>query len=137
MSLTTSTPAPAAPAAVDHALVHRARTSADTLTGLIAAGMLHTAARPDRLPELLFPDIPPEHVRAVWDTALAVGYHAGQNAAQPRWTTENLDRARAALHDAGYLALGDAVEAAAYAAPSRRAPAPEHPADHDTARTRP
>jgi hypothetical protein len=124
-------------AAADPALVHRARTSADTLTGLIADGMLHAVGRPERLPELLFPGIPPEDVRAVWDAALAVGYHAGRAAAQPRWTTESLDTARAALRSAGYRALADTVEAAAYAAPSRRGPTAPHPADNDTPRDRP
>lgn len=128
--------------AADRALVERARTSADTLTGLIATGMLAAVARPDRLPELLYPHLPADQVRAIWDTALAVGYHAGRTAGRRAWDPADLDHARAALADAGYHALATTVEQAAYAAPSRRPPAPAavataHPADDDTPRTHP
>lgn len=127
-----ATPAPTVPeetTAADAVLFERARTSADVLTGLITAGMLTHVARPGKLPELLHPDGDPDLVRTVWDQALAVGYQAGKAVASGRWNTDRLDEARQALADAGYERMGAAVEAAAYAAPSRRR-AP-NPADAD------
>ncbi|WP_140160761.1 hypothetical protein, partial [Streptomyces fradiae] len=62
---------------VDQALAARCTSHGDYLAGLIATAMLDTAARPDRLPETLFPDADPTLVRAIWNTALPVGYHAG------------------------------------------------------------
>lgn len=127
--------------AVDNALIHRARTSADVLTGLITAGLLHHAARVDRLPALLFPDTDPATVQRIWDTAIAVGHAAGLARAASRWDATALDLARTTLTDAGYTRMAKAVEGAAYAAPSRKpAPAPApyaHPADTTTARPRP
>lgn len=114
--------AEADPGAVDQALAERARTSADVLAGIIAASMLDTCGTPDKLPELLFPHIPPEHVRQVWQAALPVGYRAGQLTARPQWTTDGLDRLRAALYDAGYRGMGRLADRAAFAAPSRALP---------------
>lgn len=108
----------------DTALVRRARTSAEYLAGLIAEAMVDVVGRPDRLPELLFPDLDPAAVRRVWDAALAVGYRAGQIAHRPAWNTVSLDRLRTQLYDAGYRGMGRIVEAAAYAAPSRPEPGP-------------
>lgn len=108
----------------DAVLVHRARTSAQYLEGLIAAGMLERAGQPQHLPALLFPDTHPDTVQDIWNTAFAVGYWAGRNAGRPAWDTASLDRLRTALHDAGYTGMGRLVERTAYAAPSRPAPTP-------------
>jgi hypothetical protein len=116
------TAAPPPPGA-DDALVHRARTSAEYLTGLVAEGMLDVVGKPHRLPELLFPHLDPAGVREVWNTALAVGYRAGKVAHRPVWDTAALDRLRCALYEAGYRGMGRVVEATAYTAPSRPEPA--------------
>lgn len=115
-------------ATVDQVLAERAATSAAVLAGLITAGTLHAAGQPDQLPALLFPNVPPEHVQAIWDAALAVGMWAGQHTARSRWDTTDLDQARQQLYDAGYTAMARHTTAAAYAAPSRPLP---HPADHE------
>ncbi|MBM9510023.1 hypothetical protein [Actinacidiphila acididurans] len=121
--------------AADRILAARARASADHLAALIAAGMLAHVARPDRLPELLWPHIPAEHVRAVWDAALAVGYHAGRLAGRPAWERRDLDEAHAALAAAAYDTMAALLPTAgAHSAAARGA---GHPADHDTDRARP
>ncbi|WP_228981345.1 hypothetical protein [Streptomyces sp. DH12] len=131
-----TTPAPAPRAAadptatVDQALADRCTTHGAYLAGLIAAGMLDTAARPDRLPELLFPDADPALVRAIWDTALPVGYHAGLIAGQPQWTPHTLDRAREHLARAGYAAMAHLTARSA----NTHRPAAPHPADTTTYR---
>lgn len=121
---------------VDTVLLHRARTTADVLTGLITAGTLRRAGQPEQLPTLLWPEVDPQVVTEIWNAAAAVGFYAGTVVASPRWKPEQLDRARTALADAGYLAMGHAVEAAAYAAPSRT-PAPAPPDDATGARPHP
>lgn len=98
------TAAAEAVADVDMALVERCESSGEYLAGLIAAGTLDSVGRPDKLPELTFPDANPWDVRAVWDAALAVGYRAGKLAARPE--TEGLDKLRAALYEAGYQGMG-------------------------------
>ncbi|MFJ9799793.1 hypothetical protein [Streptomyces sp. NPDC101145] len=99
------TAAAVAPAAADQALAEKCTSHAAYLAGLIAAGMLEAHARPDQLPTALFPDADPDLVRAVWDIALPVGYHAGLTAAQPRWTADTLTRAHDQLARAGYAAM--------------------------------
>lgn len=139
----TTTPDPSTTAATDTALTSRARETADRLAALIAHGMLERVARPDRLPELLFPDIPADHVRRVWDAAVPVGYHAGKLAARPSWTPEALGRLRAALAEVGYTGMGrlaaDAPDLWAYGWDTE--PAADdfgpHPGDLDADRARP
>ncbi|MFD7867989.1 hypothetical protein [Streptomyces sp. NPDC059783] len=113
----------------DTALADRCQTSGDYLAGLIAHGMLATVSRPDRLPELLFPDTDPAVVRAVWETALAVGYRAGKEAARPTWTPDALARLRAELDTAGYTAMGRLAARSATVHP------PRHPADTEAPAT--
>ena len=115
----TAAPETAPDTAVDLLLAERAQTSAEVLAGLITAGMLETVGRPAKLPELTFAHIPAEHVREVWDAALAVGLRAGRQQARSRWQTEDLDAARDALFDAGFVAMARTVARTAYAAPSR------------------
>ncbi|MEE1812677.1 hypothetical protein [Streptomyces sp. BE133] len=128
------TPAPTAPVTdltaryarlADQALADRCQSSGDYLAGLLAKGMLDAAGTPKKLPELLFPDYDPEIVRAVWETALPVGFRAGKLAGQPRWTPDALTRLRAILTDAGYEAMG------ALAARSASVHPPRHPADDE------
>ncbi|MFJ1900435.1 hypothetical protein [Streptomyces sp. NPDC088115] len=120
-------PATDGTAVVDQVLADRCQTSGDYLAGLLAASTLEAAGTPRKLPEVLFPDYEPDTVRAVWDAALAVGYRAGQLSVRPSWTPDALIRHRAALADAGYMAM------AAKAARSARLHPPRspHPADHE------
>ncbi|MFH9425996.1 hypothetical protein [Streptomyces sp. NPDC017529] len=119
--------APPAPdtAAVDRALAGRAVTSATMLTGLLTAGMLDTAGQVDRLPMLLWPDVPEDVLAEIWGRALAVGFLAGRITGAPRWRPEELDAAQRALADAGYTAM--ARQVAVTASHGRGA----HPADTD------
>ncbi|HEY5834950.1 hypothetical protein [Streptomyces sp.] len=129
-------------ATADRALVRRAHSTADTLASLITRGMLEHVARPDRLPELLFPTIDPAHVRPVWDAGVAVGYYAGQLTGR-RWDPDTLDRLRTALEDAGYTGMAATLqhpEDRAGTAPFGGTPgadAPPHPADTHQHRERP
>jgi hypothetical protein len=134
-------------AAADLALTDRARHTGELLAVLIAHGMLERVARPAKLPELLFPDIDPEHVRRVWDAAVPVGYHAGKLAARPSWTPEALGRLRTALAEVGYTGMGrlaeDTPDLWAYGWDTEPADARDaddfgpHPGDFDNDRTRP
>ncbi|MGW0948460.1 hypothetical protein ACWD4O_38720 [Streptomyces sp. NPDC002623] len=130
MTTTAPTPASAAPTlfgtdpTVDRALDGTAHTSAAFLAGLIAAAMLDTVGRPAKLPDLLFPDLPPEAVQRVWDTALAVGYRAGRLAVAPRFHRDTLARLRDALSDAGYTAMARTAGHTARAAAAE--PEPDH-----------
>lgn len=133
----TTTPQASADTAPDPApdtdapLAARCENSGEYLAGIIAAGMLDHAGRPDKLPELLFPDIDPAIVRRIWNTALPVGYRAGKLAGQPQWTAEGLDRIRTALRESGYVTMGR------LAARSRSIhPPTRHPADREQDTTR-
>lgn len=147
MSTTIPAPAPAGDpdpghaGAVDQAdqvLAGRARDAAEHLAALITHGMLQHTARPDRLPELLYPNIPPDHVRAVWDAALAVGYYAGQLAARPRWQPDALRTARTALTDAGYTTMATTTRSTGDPhTPAPGEPGTPHPADTTAHRSRP
>lgn len=131
--MTTPAPAPAsgtdtaaaATVHVDQVLAERCQSGGDYLAGLIAHGLLDTAATPRKLPEALFPDADPAVVRAVWDAALAVGYRAGQLSLRPAWAATELHRTRDALNAAGYTAM------ARLAARSGTLHPPRHPADDD------
>lgn len=124
---TTAVDTAAAVDAADMALHARARTTAEVLEGLLAAGTLKAAGTPDALPHLLWPDIDQAVVQRIWDTAAAVGYWAGLQKGSPRWKTDVLDEYRVQLRDAGYERMAKRVAATAYAAPSRD----PHPADGD------
>ena len=131
------------PAAADPQLTELCQSSGDYLAKLIADGMLDHAGRPDRLPELLFPDADPALVRAVWDTALPVGVWVGKAMTRPRSTTEGLDRLRAALKEAGYQGMGRLVARTVAARPLPLCDPPPtdvdlwHPADGEPHNTRP
>ncbi|MER5277715.1 hypothetical protein ABT025_18420 [Streptomyces sp. NPDC002809] len=112
-------------AAADQALANRCQTSGDYLAGLITKGMLDAVSRPNKLPELMFPDSDPAVVRAVWEAALAVGYRAGKEAARPTWTPDALRHLRAELDTAGFVSMGR------LAGRSASLHSPRHPADTD------
>ncbi|WP_329125964.1 hypothetical protein [Streptomyces sp. NBC_01353] len=115
---------------VDQALTGVCLTSGEHLAGLIAHGMLEVVGQPEKLPTLLFPDLDPDAVMRVWNTALPVGFNAARLAANPRWTPGALRRLKAALNDAGYEAMGD------LAGRSARTLDP-HPADTEPVREHP
>ncbi|MFB7592407.1 hypothetical protein [Streptomyces sp. NPDC056169] len=116
-------------AAADQALAARCTTSGEYLAGILADAMLDTVGQPDKLPSLLFPDLDPDVVERVWNTALPVGYRMGKLAGRPQWDTAGLRRLRAALAAAGYDAM------AALADRSNRTTA--HPADTEPPRNHP
>lgn len=114
----------------DAVLGGRAMSSGQFLAGLVANGQLETVGRPDKLARDMFPGVDPETVQAVWDRALAVGFHAGRTSAAPRLFRDQMERIGDAFTKAGFHAMGGMV------ARSRRLVAPEsaHPADSDTGR---
>ncbi|MFC8008741.1 hypothetical protein [Streptomyces cinereoruber] len=128
-----TTPQPPAPttADVDQALAERAADSGQYLAGLISTGMLHVAGRPEKVPTLLFPDIPAEMVDRIWPTALAVGYWLGKVVEKPRLDADGVRRLKAALAEAGYEAM------AGQAARSLATAHTPHPADTDTPQDHP
>ncbi|MER8002994.1 hypothetical protein [Streptomyces sp. NPDC095613] len=126
--------APGCPADTDRVLAERCQSSGDYLAGLIAAATLDYVGRPGKLPELLWPDAEPWLVRAVWDTALAVGYRAGRLSVQPDWTPQALNRLRAGLAAAGYRTMARQVARTARLHPP--GPVPGHPADADAGTAR-
>lgn len=130
--MTTPTPTPGTDtAAVDQALAEQCTSSGEYLAGLLAAGKLEAAGCPEKLPELLFPDLDPQVVERVWNAALPVGYRLGRLTAQPRWTPEGLNRLRTALGDAGYQAMGRLAARSANTLPPAA-----HPADAEQRTTR-
>ncbi|MFF8840557.1 hypothetical protein [Streptomyces sp. NPDC015130] len=124
----TTHPTTTAAAAADHALAERATSHGEYLAGLINAAELHVVGQPEKLPELLFPDLDPAVVDRVWKQALAVGYRLGRIVDQPQWDAAGLRRLKAALADAGYAAM---------ATQTSRTLATVHPADTDPARQHP
>lgn len=122
--MTTPTPAAPTPGSVDQALARIAVRDGEFLAGLIAAGMLDTAGQPGKLPELLFPDLPAEQMRRVWQTALVVGLRAGRLSRAPRFHRDTLHRLQAQLADAGYTAMARLAEHTARRAAAE--PEPDH-----------
>ncbi|MFI1161328.1 hypothetical protein [Streptomyces sioyaensis] len=129
--MTTTPELPTAPvavdiAALDEALHSRNLRSAHVIAGVLDAGLLNHAGRPDRLPAALFPDVDPDAVQAIWNMALAVGIWAGKAMLRPQWRPEELDRFQQVLHKAGHQAMAGSVATAAQCG-RRHA----HPADVD------
>jgi len=112
-------------AAVDQALHARNLRSAHVIAGVLDAGLLNHAGRPDRLPTALFPDVDPDAVQSIWTMALTVGIWAGKAMLRPQWEPSALDNARHALDEAGYHVMGGSVATAAQCG------RPSHPADDD------
>lgn len=127
--MTTTPPAPIP--GVDEQLAGRCEDHGQYLAGLIADSMLEHVGTPDKLPELLFPDIDPDVVRRIWQTALPVGVNLGHYLSRPRGTREGLDRLRAALNESSHQAM------ARLANRSANTLAPAHPADPGQHNTRP
>jgi hypothetical protein len=140
--MTDTTPAPApVPSAsgedaqfevmrADAVFTGRAMSSGQFLAGLIANAQLETVGRPERLARDIWPDEDPALIQAVWDRALAVGFHVGQRSASPQHYRDEMDRVAGQYAEIGYVAMGGSV------ARSRRLVAPEvqHPADGEEAR---
>lgn len=114
----------------DAVLTGRAMSSAEFLTGLILNGQLETAGRPDKLARDMWLDENPALIQAVWERALAVGFHAGRTSVTPRLYRDQMDRITGQFEEAGYQAMGRSV------ARARRLVAPElaHPADGESGR---
>ncbi|MEU8682952.1 hypothetical protein [Streptomyces sp. NPDC048611] len=108
----TSTPVVSV-ATVDQTLHTRNLRSAHVIAGVLDAGLLNHAGRPDRLPTALFPDVDPDAVQAIWNMALTVGIWAGRALLRPQWRPEELDRFRKALAEAGHHAMAGGVAVAA------------------------
>jgi hypothetical protein len=118
-----TTPDTADTAAVDEVLHGRNLRSAHVIAGVLDAGLLNHAGRPDRLPTALFPDVPEDVVQAIWTMALTVGIWAGKALLRPQWEPEALDRWQRALDDVGYRAMAGSVATAASC--GRHTPHPE------------
>jgi len=117
--------------AVDAVLAARALREGDRIAGLIAAAELDTVGSPRKLPMDLWPDADPELVAEVWARALVVGVRAGRFMSAPRFYRDKLHTLQGRLAEAGFRAMGRAVEpavAAAYRVPER------HPVDYEDGR---
>jgi hypothetical protein len=115
----------------DAVLGGRAMSSGEYLAGLLAAGELSSAARPDRLPADLFPGGDPALVQEVWDRAIAVGFHAGRlDAASSRFREDELAGARDQFVEMGHHAMGGLVARSRGLVERAR----QHPGDGEIAR---
>lgn len=117
-------------AATDQALDLRAAATATFLHGLLTAGILNHAGHPSKLPTLLWPDLDPHTVQAIFNAGATAGYQAGRFIGGGRWNADRLTEARAALADTGHHAMAHALTATMACAPS------QHPADRDRLTTR-
>ncbi|QLJ06773.1 hypothetical protein HZZ00_37730 (plasmid) [Streptomyces sp. NEAU-sy36] len=105
----------------DAVLGGRAVSSGQFLAGLLAEAELATVGRPEKLPADLFPDADPAVVQAVWDRALAVGFHAGRMSAAPRLFRDQMDRVAGLFEVAGWHAMAGMVRRSrALVAPTRK-----------------
>lgn len=93
----------------DAVFTGRAMSSGQFLAGLIATAQLETVGRPDRLPADQFSEWDPAVVQAVWDRALAVGFHAGRLSAAPRLFRDQMDRVAGAFEEVGFNAMAGSV----------------------------
>jgi hypothetical protein len=114
----------------DAVFTGRAMSSGQFLAGLIANAQLETVGRPEKLARDMWPDGDPVLIQAVWERALAVGFHAGRVSSAPRLYRDQLERIADQFAEAGFLAMGGSV------ARSRRLVAPQvlHPADGEDPR---
>lgn len=138
--MTTTPDVPAAPAPApadgeagvvwaDGVLAGRTMSSAVFLAGLIANAELETVGRPEKLPQDLFPHVPPEVAQEIFNRGVAVGLHAGRVSSSPRLYRDQMLRVQGLFEAAGFEAMARLVSR------SRRLVAP-HPADGETARDR-
>jgi hypothetical protein len=113
----------------DAVLCGRAMSSGEFLAGLIANGQLETVGRPKKLARDIWPDEDPALIQAVWDRALAVGFHAGRQSVRPSLHRDEMDRIAGQFEEAAFHAMGGSVLR------SRRLVAPEvpHPVDGEGA----
>lgn len=109
----------------DRTLHTRNLRSAHVIAGILDAGLLNHAGRPEKLPTALFPDIDPDAVQSIWNMALAVGIWAGKTMLRPQWEPQALDRFQQALAEAGHHVMAGSVATAAQC--GRRS----HPSDDD------
>ncbi|MFF9003707.1 hypothetical protein ACF1GW_39080 [Streptomyces achromogenes] len=96
----------------DAVLAGRAVSSGQFLAGLVANAQLETVGRPEKLPADLFPEFPdldPAALQAVWDRALAVGFHAGRVSAAPRLFRDQMDRVAGVFEQAGFHAMAGSL----------------------------
>lgn len=114
----------------DAVLAGRAMSSGQFIAGLLAEAALATVGRPDKLAADLFPGVDAVMVQAIWDRALAVGFHAGRLHASPRLYRDEMERIAGVYAEIGHAAMGGLVRR------SRALVAPEvgvHPADGEAA----
>jgi hypothetical protein len=103
----------------DTELAARATASALHVAAMTAA-MLEVAGRPDRLPTLLWPDLDPQVVQAIWDKATAVATLAARRTHTARLDTGWLVGAHTALAEAGWHAMAARIRPALPAAPDQQ-----------------
>jgi hypothetical protein len=103
----------------DTELAQRAAASALHVAAMTAA-MLEVAGRPDRLPTLLWPDVDPVVVQAIWDKAAAVATLAARRIHTARLDTGWLVRAHAELAEAGWHTMAAGIRPALPAGTGQR-----------------
>jgi len=98
------------------------------LAGLIANAQLQTVGRPDKLPQDLWPHVPPEVAAEIFQRGVAVGLHAGRTSDNAYLFRDQMARTQAEFKAIGFTAMARLVRR------SRRLVS-RHPADGETART--
>lgn len=114
MSVEVPAPPPASPddadaVSVDVVLSVRARSSAEYLAGLLAAGELETAGAARRLPVDEWPGVDPVVVQEIWDRACATAWAASRVAGAPWLYRDRLQGLQKALSEAGFRAMAGLV----------------------------
>lgn len=112
----------------DAALAGQAMSLGVFLAGLIANAQLQTLGRPDKLPQDLWPHVPPEVAAEIFQRGVAVGLHAGRTSDNAYLFRDQMARTQAEFESIGFMTMARLVRR------SRRLVSP-HPADGETART--
>jgi len=112
----------------DAALAGQAMSLGVFLAGLIANAQLQTVGRPDKLPQDLWPHVPPEVAAEIFQRGVAVGLHAGRTSDNAYLFRDQMARTQAEFKAIGFTAMARLVRR------SRRLVS-RHPADGETART--
>jgi hypothetical protein len=118
-------------ATVDLVLTGRVMCTGAYIAGLLAAGLVRSAATPHSLAKDLWPDVDPAIVQEIFDRGCATGWMGHELYQAPKLRGAELRSAQKVLSEMGHLAMGPLV--ARSQAVAERFPE-WHPADGEDGR---